>query len=308
MSCAIVTGAAGVVGNALAAHLRRKGQEVVALAGRSECNLESFDETMAVFERARPQDVYHIAGAVFGLGGNSAFPGDAFRRNILINTNVIEASRLVGARKVVAMGSTAMYADQEPAFFREETVLDGRPHASEQAYGFAKRAMLVQLESYRAQFGIPFAFAIATNMYGPHDRFDPLYGHVIPSLITKFVKAQESGDEVQIWGDGSPTRDFLYADDAARGLDLLMQKGEGAYNLATGASRRIVDLVSCLAGQFPGVGYRWDTSKPMGQRSRSYAVERIRQLGFEPSCDLETGIRRTVEWYLANPALIRHSV
>lgn len=307
MSRIVVTGASGVVGHALVTHLKAMGRDVVPLAGRADVNLESFDETLRIFEKHKPSEVYHIAGAVFGLGGNSAFPGDAYRRNVLINTHVVEASRLAGVKKIVAMGSAAMYADQEIPFFREEDVMKNLPHKSEQAYGFAKRGLLVQLEAYRQQFGLDFAFAIATNMYGPHDRFDPRYGHVIPSLITKFASAGPD-DIVEIWGDGSPTRDFLYAADAAKGLSLMMEKGEGPYNLATGQSVRIADLVTVLSELFPKTKYRWDTTKPLGQLARSYATDRLATLGFVPDFNLRQGLEETVRWFNANQDVIRRYV
>lgn len=308
MTVVLVTGAAGVVGQALVKHLRQSGQTVEALKGRADCNLESFESATAVFERIRPNVVYHIAGAVFGVGGNKAFPGDAYRRNTLINTNVVEASRLAGVSKIVAMGSAAMYADGLSQPFGEEDVMSGEPHDSEKAYGFAKRGLLVQLEAYQQQFGMSYAFAIATNMYGPHDRFHPQYGHVIPSLIWKFDEAARAGTVVDIWGDGSPTRDFLYAEDAARGLELLMSRGEGAYNLATGVSCRIAEVVEGLAKLHPSVQYRYDPTKPLGQLRRSYTTDRIKALGFEPLRNLEYGLRETVEWYRANRESVRSTI
>ncbi|MBV9860310.1 MAG: NAD-dependent epimerase/dehydratase family protein [Alphaproteobacteria bacterium] len=301
----LVTGAGGVVGHALCDALAECGAELSAIRSRSDCNLEDLAETRAVFSFVRPEEVYHLAGAVFGVGGNLAFPGEAFFRNVAINTNVVEAARLAGARKIVAMGSTAMYGDGAPLPMREEDATSGRPHGSEEAYGFAKRALLVQLESYERQYGLDYGFAIATNMYGPHDRFDPQYGHVIPSLVHKFVAAAGTETEVEIWGDGSPTRDFLYAEDAARGVMLLMRSGRGAYNLATNETRTIRDLVGILQRLFPDVRVRWDATKPLGQLRRAYDISRIGALGFRPACSLEEGLARTVEWYRENRASTR---
>lgn len=307
MARIIVTGATGVVGQALMKCLSAREEDALALRGRRDVNLENLDETVRFFEQQKPEMVYHLAGAVFGLGGNRSFPGDAFRRNVLINTHVIEACRRAGVKKVVAMGSAAMYADRDPPYFCEEDLMTGLPHGSELAYGFAKRAMLIQLESYKKQFDLQFAFAVATNMYGPHDRFDPVYGHVIPSLIVKFASAGAE-QEVELWGDGSPTRDFLFALDAAEALILLMEKGEGTYNVATGKSVAISELVACLQELFPGRKLFWNTSMPSGQRERRYSVSRLASLDFQPKFELQDGLRRTVDWYLSNQDILRRQV
>ena len=308
MQRVLVTGAGGVVGTALVAHLETLGQTVVALRSRKDCDLESFADARAVIRFVNPTHVYHLAGAVFGLGGNLSFPGDAFRRNILINTHVVQACHDVGVEKIVAMGSAAMYTDGLAQPFREDDVLLGRPHGSEEAYGFAKRALLIQLESYHAQFGLNWAFAVATNMYGPNDRFDVQNGHVIPSLVSKFVRASETGEPVEVWGDGSPSRDFLYAEDAARGLALMMKIGQGPFNLATGTSRRIADVVGALSNIFPQVQVTWDSSKPLGQLQRSYEVSRLGALGFRAEWSLERGIHQTVAWFKANRTLARTAI
>lgn len=296
-----------MAGQALTRLLAGAGDEVVALTSRSDCDLESMTETTGLFASCRPTQVYHLAGAVYGLGGNLAFPGDIFRRNTLINTHVIEACRLAGVAKIVAMGTVAMYPDGAPMPMREEDVLEGAVHASEGSYAAAKRGMLYQLESYGRQFGLDYALALSTNLYGPGDRFDEAHGHVIPSLVRKFSLGAARGEEVAVWGDGSPTRDFLYADDAAMGLRVLMAQGSGRYNLASGSSVRIRNVVEILAALFPGARYRWDTGKPMGQTTRSYDIERLAALGFRASTDLRTGLERTVAWYKANEGSLRLS-
>ncbi len=292
----LITGATGVVGTALLQHLRTSGYEVVALLGQKHCNLEDASDTQDAFNDARPDCVIHLAAAVYGLGGNITFPGDIFRRNMLINTNVIDASRKCGARKIVAMGTTAIYSDRARQPFEESDALVDVPHGSEFAYAYAKRAMLVQLECYQRQFGLDFAYAISTNVYGPHDRFDPTYGHVVPSLMWKFANAEKSETAVEVWGDGSPTRDFIYASDVAQGLGIMLEHGSGAYNLATGKAHTIRELVSIISQHFPDIEYRWDTSKPLGQKCRSYDITRLSQLGFKSQHTLEMGIRETVQW------------
>lgn len=306
MARILVTGASGVVGHALVGLLQKAGEVVIPVNGRADVDFESFTQTRALFRYVKPHLVYHLAGAVFGVGGNMAFPGDAIRRNLLINTHVIAAASELGARKIVAMGTTAIYGDAARQPFSENEALHGVPHESERAYAFAKRAMLVMLESYSQQFNLQFAYAIATNMYGAHDRFDARYGHVIPSLISKFAQAEKTpGESVEVWGDGSPTRDFLYAPDAATGLHLLMTEGEGAYNLATGHTHTIRQLVDVIAAQFPNVRYAWDVTKPNGQQIRSYDTSRIRNLGFSLRYDLAGGIAETIDWFRHNESEVR---
>jgi GDP-L-fucose synthase len=303
----LVTGASGVVGSATQAALKRHS-DVIAVRGRRDADFESFDQTRALFRFVKPTLVVHLAGAVFGVGGNMAFPGDAIRRNILINTHVVAAAAEFGAKKIVAMGTTAIYSDEAEQPFRESDALRGAPHGSELSYAYAKRAMLVQLEAYERQFGLKFAYAIATNMFGPHDRFDPEYGHVVPSLIAKFAAASKTpGTQVQVWGDGSPTRDFLYAADAAEGLALLLEKGEGAYNLATGVSTSIRAMVEEIAACFPQTPYVWDVTKPKGQLRRAYDVRRLQALGFAPKHSLREAVQATVAWYLTHEGEARRT-
>jgi GDP-L-fucose synthase len=297
----LITGASGVVGRAFAARAALDPQiDVVALSGRDDGDLEQSQEARAIVRFVKPDAIVHLAAAVHGLGGNLKFPADVYRRNILINTHVLDACREFNVGKVVAMGTTAIYSDTVTIPFSETDCLLGEPHGSEYAYATAKRAMLVQLRSYSDQYGLKYAYAIATNMYGPHDRFDAENGHVVPSLISKFQSAQTSSDDVTIWGDGAPTRDFLYSDDAAEGLLLLLKLGEGTFNLATGHSRSIADLVEVLKRHYPGVTVKWDENKPRGQLKRSYSIERLTSLGYSPQYMLEDGIGKTIEWYRKN--------
>lgn len=305
MARTLVTGANGLVGSALVSYLLEKGEDVIALRSRSECNLVSEAETRALFKFVRPDRVYHLAAAVFGVGGNMAFPGQVSYDNSMMNMNVIEAARFSGVTKIVAMGSAAMYADGLVQPMREDDVLVGSPHASEFAYAYSKRAMLAQLRAYTQQYGTQFAYVIATNMYGPHDRFDPQYGHVVPSLLKKFLDAETSGNEVEIWGDGTPTRDFLYSGDAAAGLHQIMETGQDAFNLASGNAVTIADLVCEIASHFPSVKYYWNIDRPLGQISRSYNVDRLNNLGFNARYSLSQGISQTVSWLRENASTIR---
>lgn len=296
----LITGAGGVVGSALADRIGASNTNygrVDCFRSRDDCDLENYADTLAVIRYLKPRRVFHLAAAVFGVGGNLKYPGDAYRRNIAINTNVIEACRVAQVEKVVAMGSVAIYGDKESGHFVETDAFLGRPHGSEEGYGFAKRAMLMHLQTYEAQFKFRFAYAIATNMYGPNDRFDVDFGHVIPSLVKKFDDAERNRRTVSVWGDGSATRDFLYSDDAAHALQIMMDEGQGAYNVASGRSNTIAELVAALSHEFPHVKVEWDASKPQGQRARSYDIARLKALGFVPSHSLEQGIKKTVAWY-----------
>ncbi|WP_449409340.1 NAD-dependent epimerase/dehydratase family protein [Methylobacterium komagatae] len=304
MADVLVTGAGGVLGNALVQALEAEGTDFVAVASRQDCNLENYSDTLKLFESCQPKQVYHLAGAVYGVGGNMAYPGDIFRRNTLINCNVVEAARTVGATRFLGMGTVAMYADGLPMPLREDDVLSGQPHSSERFYAFAKRGLLMQLESYRLQYGMDYVMALSTNLYGPGDRFDPEHGHVIPSLIHKFVESRNK-EPVSVWGDGSPTRDFLYSRDAADGLLLLMKSGSGVYNLASGRSITIRTLVETLAGLVPEATYAWDVDKPLGQLRRAYDISRLSDLGFVARTELRDGLSETLNWYLDNLGHVR---
>lgn len=301
----LITGAGGLIGKSLVRYLSDLGEEIFALRSRADCDLTKPDEVAELFRSVRPTKVYHLAAAVFGVGGNLAFPGDIFYRNTMMNTNVIEACRTSGVNKIVAMGSAAMYSDGLPQPMSEADVMVGEPHGSEYAYAQSKRAMLAQLKAYEQQFDLRYAFVIATNMYGPDDRFDPEFGHVVPSLLKKFLDAEASGDQVEIWGDGSPTRDFLYSKDAARGLSCIMSDGFGPLNLATGAAVPIRNLVSEICKHFPSVRYDWNPHRPLGQLKRAYNTDRLNALGFRPSYSLKQGIAETVEWLRINSRNLR---
>lgn len=293
------------MGTALTAELRQAGQKVVAL-GSADADLRDPAASAAVIARHRPEIVYHLAARVRGILGNAGTQGDAFLDNIRINTNVIDAARLAGVRKIVAMGSAAIYADTVALPMHEDAAWSGRPHRSEAGYAHAKLAMLAQLEAYREQWGLDFAYCISTNLFGPHDRFDELHGHVIPSLMSKFHRAVASGERVTVWGSGMATRDFLYAADAARAMSRIGEAGSGAINLASGQAvsiRAVAELIADVAG------YRgeilWDRTKPDGQLRRAYDVSRLRALGVGPGRTLQEALSETYAWFAANAVAVR---
>lgn len=302
---ALVTGATGLMGRALLAELRGAGIEAVGL-GSADLDLTDLAATKAAFARHRPHTVYHLAARVRGIMGNAGAHGLAYLDNILINTHAIEAARLAGARKLVAMGSAAIYSDRVALPMREDEVWHGPPHPSESGYAHAKRAMLAQLEAYREQWGLDYAYAISTNLYGPQDRFDEQHGHVIPSLISKFHRAARTGETVSVWGSGRPQRDFLYVGDAARALRLIGDGFTGPINLASGhpvSIRETVALIAELAGHRGEIA--WDAAKPDGQLLRDYDLSRLAALGFTPGYGLREGLAATLAWFDANATSLR---
>lgn len=297
----LVTGGSGVLGRALIGALIRAGHEVTALASR-DVDLRDRSATLEVIKRIAPRQIFHLAAKVHGLGGNSAFQGEMFTDNALININVIDAAHQAGCEKFVGVSTVAIYSSQAPRPTAETSIWDGAPHASERAYGQAKRAMLAQLEAYQAQYDMAFAYPIMTNIYGPHDRFDPVHGHVVPSLVAKFHAAAQCGGHVDVWGTGKAERDFLFADDAAAALVTVGQSGEGPINVATGSTVPIRRVVEVLAEHSGVSDVRWDATKPDGQLERSYDVSRLNGLGFRATTSVEAGLRATYDWYAANYA------
>jgi GDP-L-fucose synthase len=233
--------------------------------------------------------------------GNMRHKGSSFLDNTLINTHTIEAARLAGVRKIVAMGSGCVYPYPSPGLpLTEDMVWLGPPHASEDSYAHAKRGMLAQLVAYKEQYDLPYAFVISGNLYGPNDKFDPEFGHVTPSLVRKFHEAAQAGTDVVVWGNGTARRDFMYSDDAAAALLAIMEGVEGAVNMGSGnvhSIREIVETLAALAGMSERVV--WDRTMPDGQDYRAYDLSRLLATGFRPQVTLADGLRRTYEWYSA---------
>ncbi len=302
----VITGGNGMVGQALAVELRDAGYDEVSLLNHEDVDLRDAERSQAAIAATKPDVVYHLAARVHGIMGNLRARADVYLDNIRINTNVVEGARQAGARKVVAMGSTAVYSDLAPLPMREADIWVGAPHGSEAAYAHAKRAMLAHLEACHDQYGLDFSFLIATNMFGPHDRFDEQNGHVIPSLLSKFERAIRTGNAVEIWGSGTPRRDFLFAADAARAIRLAGEQMTGAINLATGATVSIAELVDILVDVtgFNGA-VLWDRSKPDGQVLRAYDTSRLRELGFAPRFSLAAALEQTFAWLQAHRAQAR---
>ena len=292
----LVTGSGGVLGRALGDALAQ-GTEPYRLLTRADVDLTDHDVTAALFRHVRPRLVFHLAGRVHGLMGNSRYPADMYVENTRINTAVVEAARIAGCAKIVAASTVAVYQSHGTRPVSEDMIWDGPPHPSEAAYAHAKRAMLAHLEAVQAQHGLVFAYPILTNLYGPHDRFDEANGHVVPSLISKFHGAANGQGPVKVWGTGAAERDFMASADAARALLLIGEAHQGPINVATGQTVRIRELVEILQRHTGTREVEWDATKPDGQMLRQYDISRLRALGFKPLIPLADGIAQTYDWF-----------
>ena len=303
----VVTGAGGLVGTALLALLAEQRFTNVLAPRSTEVDLRDPAGTTAYFQRLKPAYVYHLAAKVYGILGNMENKGLSYFENVMINTNVVEAARLAKVRKIVAMGSGAVYPYPPPhKLLEEEDIWSGQPHPSEDSYAHSKRAMFAQLVAYKEQYGLDFVFAISGNLYGPNDKFDIEHGHVTPALVAKFHAAKALGTKVCVWGNGSAVRDFTYSTDAAQALLTVMEKGQGAINIGSGDIRPIRDIVTTLAEVTGMTGQvEWDTLKPNGQEFRAYRLDRLMNLGFKAKVDLRTGLDQTFRWYSENAATAR---
>ena len=302
----LVTGGGGFLGGHLVERLRADGVDPF-VARRRDYDLTRADDTERLFADAQPQLVLHLAAEVGGIGANRANPGRYWYANSMMGLNVLEAARMHGAEKVVVLGTICEYPKHTPVPFREEDLWNGYPEETNAPYGVAKKSLLVGGNAYRRQYGLDVVHLLPVNLYGPGDNFDSETAHVIPDLIRKM---HASSDEVVLWGDGSPTREFLFVDDAAEGIWVGAQRYDGAepVNLGTGneiSIRDLAELVAELSG-FSG-DIRWDTSKPNGQPRRRLDTTRAKELfGFEAHTPLREGLERTVAWYRAQlPAAVR---
>lgn len=299
----LVTGGAGFFGGYIVEELRKEQVKEVVVPRKSQFNLVDKRDLEKLFDRCRPDYVIHAAGTVGGIGANRKNPGLFFYDNIMMGVQLIEQCRLRNVSKTVIIGTICSYPKFAPIPFREEDLWEGYPEETNAPYGLAKKMLIVQAQAYREQYGLNSICLLPVNMYGPRDHFDLENSHVIPALIRKCVSAREAGqNEIVCWGDGSPTREFLYAPDAAEGVVLALKRYEGAepVNLGTGIEISIRDLVSVIAGATGFTGkIRWDASKPNGQPRRCLDTARAEKFfGFKAKTSFAEGIRETVEWYL----------
>jgi GDP-L-fucose synthase len=249
--------------------------------------------------------VIHMAATIGGIGINREKPGEFFYDNLMMGVQLMEAARQANVGKFVAVGTICAYPKITPIPFHEEHLWDGYPEETNAPYGLAKKMLLVQGQAYRQQYGFPSIHLLVVNLYGPGDNFDPRSSHVIPALIKKCVDACEAGaPQIEVWGDGSPTREFLYVEDGAEGIALATERYDGVepVNLGSGMEISIRDLTELIARLTGFAGdIVWDTSKPNGQPRRCLDVSRAERLfGFRASTPFEEGLRRAIEWYRHN--------
>lgn len=301
----LVTGGGGFLGRALVSALTLREPSKILAPRASELDLRERDAVRAYLERERPDVIIHGAAVVGGIGANRAHPGLFFYENAIMGTQLIEEARRAGAPKFVCLGTICAYPKFTPVPFREDDLWNGYPEETNAPYGLAKKMLLVQLQAYRAEYGFPGIYLLMVNLYGPGDHFDLENSHVIPAMIRKFLEARESGArEVVLWGDGSPTREFLYVEDAALGILAAAEKYDGALpvNLGSGEELSIRELASHVAAETGfGGAIRWDTSRPNGQSRRKLDVTRAEELfGWRSRTPFPEGIRQTIAWYLEN--------
>ena len=302
----IVTGGAGFLGSRVVARLagRNCGEVIVPRSRRYDLRRE--EDVVRLCEESRADMIVHLAATVGGIGANQASPGSFFYDNLMMGVQLMEQARRFGIAKFVAVGTICAYPANTPVPFAEEDLWNGYPEETNAPYGLAKKMLLVQARAYRQEYGTNAIYLLPTNLYGPGDNFDLASSHVIPAMIRKIAEAQESGEgRVLFWGDGTPTREFLFVEDAAEGILLAAERFDGPepVNLGSGREISIAALARLLCEM---IGYRgevvWDTSRPNGQLRRRVDTSRAaRAFGFRASVDLEEGLRRTVDWYRSQP-------
>lgn len=298
----VVTGCGDFLGALVVEHLHTLDCRKVLVPGPKDFDLTQQDDVERLYRVARPNIVLHLAEQVGGIGANRDNPGRFFYANLMMGVLMIEAARKAGVEKFVQMGSITSYPRYVHLPFREEDFWDGYPDPSNAPYGIAKKALLVQLQAYRAQYGFCGVYLVPANMYGPRDDFDPQSSYVIPALIRKFVEAKENGaPEVEVWGSGEASREFLYVDDCARAIMLAAEHYEGSepVNVGTGQEIKIKQLAELIAEL---VGYEgrivYDRSRPEGQPRRRLNTVRAQQLfGFQAHTSLREGLGETISWY-----------
>jgi GDP-L-fucose synthase len=296
----VVTGGAGFLGSRVVSRLREKGATDILVPRTASMDLRDRANCRKALQGA--DLVIHMAARVGGIGFNRENPGTLFYENLVMGAQLMEEARLAGVRKFVGIGTVCAYPKFTPVPFREDDLWNGYPEETNAPYGLAKKMLLVQGQAYRQQYGFNAIFLLPVNLYGPGDNFNPRSSHVIPALIRKIWLARERGDAVvEVWGDGSASREFVYVEDAAEGIVLAAERYEGAdpVNIGSGMEITIAELVKVLCELIGFEGrILWDTSKPNGQPRRSLDVTRARTaFGFTAQTDFMTGLRQTVEWW-----------
>jgi len=301
----VVTGGSGFLGSHLVERLKKSGCKNVFAPTHKEFDLTRSDAIENLFEKHQPDVLIHGAAVVGGIGANRENPGRFFYENAIMGIQLIESARRHGVEKTVVLGTICAYPKFTPVPFREEDLWTGYPEETNAPYGLAKKMMLVQCQAYREQYGMNAVFLLPVNLYGPRDNFDLQSSHVIPALIRKCVEAMEAGkDEIVLWGDGSPTREFLYVEDAVDGIVLATEKYDKSdpVNLGSGMEMSIHDLAVMIAEMTGFTGnIVWDTNQPNGQPRRCLSVTKAeKEFGFKAVTPFQVGLRKTIDWYIAS--------
>ena len=299
----VVTGGGGFLGSYIVDKLRQRGCKDVFAFRSKDYDLRNLPAIISLYKETRPDIVIHLAAQVGGIGANREKPGEFFYNNLIMGAQLMEQARLFNVKKFVAIGTICAYPKFTPVPFKEINLWDGYPEETNAPYGLAKKMLLVQSQAYRQQYDFNSIFLLPVNLYGPGDNFNPSSSHVIPALIKKCVDAVKNGDdEIVCWGDGSPTREFLYVEDAAEGILLAAEKYNKSepVNLGAGFEISIKDLVNLIAKQTNFKGkILWDTTKPNGQPRRLLDTSKAEtEFGFKASVNFEQGIRNTIDWYI----------
>jgi GDP-L-fucose synthase len=298
----IITGGAGFVGRYLVENLRHAGCKEIVIPRKADCDLRDINNVRRLYDEVKPHIVIHLAATVGGIGANREHPGSFFYDNLMMGTQLLHEAYKREVEKFVSLGTICAYPKFTPVPFKEDDMWNGYPEETNAPYGLAKKMFMVQSQAYRQEYNYNSITLFPTNLYGPNDNFDPKSSHVIPALIKKCFDAIDRGDqEIVIWGDGSPTREFLYVEDAAEGIRLAAEKYNSSepVNLGSSFEISIKDLAHLIVKE---TGYNgkivWDTAMPNGQPRRKLDTTRAeKEFGFKSKTDFPEGLRRTVEWY-----------
>jgi len=301
----VVTGGAGFLGGYVTEGLRKRGSKNILVPKIEDYDLVDINDIVRMYEDMKPDIVIHLAAVVGGIGANREHPAEFFYKNLMMGIQLIEQGRLRNIEKFVAIGTICAYPKFTPVPFKEEDIWNGYPEETNAPYGLAKKMLLVQSQSYRAEYGFNSIFLLPVNLYGPGDNFNPASSHVIPALIKKCVDAVESGaDHIDCWGTGNVSREFIYAADAAEGILLATEHYNSSEPVNIGAGfeitiRQLSEKIAELTGFFGEL--RWDSSKPDGQPRRCLDVSRAEKcFGFEAKIPFDEGLKATIDWYRAN--------
>jgi GDP-L-fucose synthase len=298
----VVTGGAGFLGSFLVEELEARGAAEIFVPRSRVYDLRQREAVQRMLADARPNIIIHLAARVGGIGTNRTYPAEFFYDNLMMGADLIHESWRAGVEKFVAIGTICAYPKYTPIPFKEENLWEGYPEETNAPYGIAKKMLLVQAQAYRQQYDFNAIYLLPVNLYGPRDNFDLETSHVIPALIRKFIEAQSSNrSTVTVWGDGSPTREFLYVKDCAEAIALAAERYNkpDPVNIGAGFEISIKDLVHLIANMTDFKGeIIWDVSKPGGQPRRSLDTSRAeREFGFKAKVGFEEGLRQTIEWY-----------